>query len=96
MNQMLPRRPLTVPQDTISASAEASPGTATGRVSSSSSARAIRPWCSVRTQAAGTPVSVQTNRVSSATANERQIVSAYRSQTSITQRRVRPLSRPTK
>ncbi|SAH84955.1 Uncharacterised protein [Bordetella ansorpii] len=96
MKAVLPRRPGRVPHDTISASAEARPGTATGSVSSSSSARATRPRYSVSTHAAGTPTSVQTISVDTATASERQMVPAYRSHTCATQRSVKPLDRPTK
>ncbi len=78
------------------ASAEASPGTATGRVSSSSRARPALPGNRVSTQASGTPNAVLMTSVNRATSKERPIVSAYRDQTSAIQRSVNPLDRPIK
>ena len=58
--------------------------------------RVMRPGRLARTYAAGTPRTIVQARQASAIPMDRKMVSAYRSQTSNTQRRVKPLVMPLK
>jgi hypothetical protein len=88
------RKPRSSPYARISASAVASPGTATGSVMSSSKARAARERLPASAQAHGTPASSVQATQARASSTERHAVEPYSAQTSSSQRVVSPLASP--